>query len=42
LHASLHAEADAIDEAGLRAQFLSGVPEHRFIEAAWKETAAGR
>ena len=42
LHASLHAEADAIDEAGLRAQFLSGVPEHRFIEAAWREAQAGR
>ena len=34
LHDHVHAEAEAIDDAALRAGFLSGVPEHRLIEAA--------
>jgi hypothetical protein len=42
LHDHLHAEAGAIDDAALRAGFLSGVPEHRLIEAAWRHAAPGR
>ena len=39
LHDHVHAEAEAIDDAALRAGFLSGVPEHRLIEAAWQHGA---
>ena len=42
LHDHVHAEAEAIDDAALRAGFLSGVPEHRLIEAAWRHAAPGR
>jgi len=42
LHDQVHAEAEAIDDAALRPGFLSGVPEHRLIEAAWRHAAPGR
>ena len=42
IHDHLHAEAEAIDDAALRPGFLSGVPEHRLIEAAWRHAAPGR
>jgi tetratricopeptide (TPR) repeat protein len=41
LHEGIQAEAEVIDDAVLRAGFLSGVPEHRSIEAAWRAAAAG-
>jgi len=41
IHDRLHAEAEAIDDAALRAGFLSGIPEHRHIEAAWRCAAGG-
>ena len=42
LHDHLRAEAETIDDAVLRAGFLSGVPEHRLVEAAWRHAAPRR
>ena len=42
LHDHLHAEAEMIEDTALRAGFLSGVPEHGLIEAAWQHATLGR